>query len=173
MLKLIYKNNRRNPDPILASRTEATVVLAEFGITDNPWSDELNAVVHHCQRQKQGLRMVIWGTQDAIQKVQHVLLSDLMSVGGLLQGYKTRTILVHLSKDDPLPFRLGYCNNVTRSVLLLSPTGFKKGMDFMVTHLSWSPSLIVHLVSLLDIHRDVLTMLYVVIKCHICGLFDI
>ena len=167
MLTCNCEKHRRNPALILASRTEATVVLAEVGITDNPWSDELRAVVDHCQRQKQGLRMVIWGTQDAIQKVQHVLLSDLMSVGGLLQGYKTRTIMVHLSKDDPLPFRPGYASNVTRSVLLLSPTGFKKGMDFMVTHLSWSPSLIVHLVSLLDIHRDVLTLFNVVSKCHI------
>ena len=84
------------------------------------------------------------------------LLSGMMAVGGPLQGYKTRTITVHLSKDDPLPYRVAHCGNVTRMVLLLSPSGFKKGMDYMVTQGTWSPSLIVHLVGLMDILRDTL-----------------
>ena len=132
---------------------EATVVLAEVGISDKPWTEDLSDVVKHCQRQKQGMRMIIWGTTEAIQKVNRELLSEMLCVGGPLQGYKTRVISVFLSKDDPLPFRAGYSANVTRSVLLLSPTGFKKGMDYMVTQCSWSPSLIVHLIGLLDITR--------------------
>ena len=149
----VYK---RNPVVILASRTEATVVLAEVGVAEDPWTAELTAVVTHCHRQKQGLRMAIWGTTEAIHKVNQFLLSGMMAVGGPLQGYKTRTVTVHLSKDDPLPYRVAHCGNVTRMVLLLSPSGFKKGMDYMVTQGSWSPSLIVHLVGLMDILRDTL-----------------
>ena len=52
--------NRSNPGAILAGRTEATVVLAEVGISDKPWTEELSDVVKHCQRQKQGMRMIIW-----------------------------------------------------------------------------------------------------------------
>ena len=159
MLFFVCVYNRGNPDPILASRTEATVILAEVGITESPRTDELSVVVNHCQRQKRGVRLAIWGTPEAINKVHTHVLAELMSVGGPLQGYQTRTIMVFLSKDDPLPFRPTYSTNVTRAVLLVSPNPFKKGPDFMVSQSTWTPSLIVHLVSLLDMYMNALFVL--------------
>ena len=142
-------------------------MLAEVGVADTPWTSELADVVKHCQRQKQGMRMIIWGATEAIQKVHQFLLSEMMTVGGPLQGYKTRLLYLFMSKDDPLPYRAGYSGNVTRSVLLLSPSGFKKGMDYMVTQGTWTPSIIVHLIGLLDIIRGnlIACLSFVTIGC--------
>ena len=142
---------------IMACRTEATMVLCEVGTQENFWPPELNYMAEHGSKQRQGVRLAVWGTCDAVRKVDTGPIAERTAAGGLLTGYKRRCLAVHLSEDDPLPGRPPWSTNVSRSVLLVSPHSFKNCPDYMVTQMGWTASLVVHIKNVLDIIRTILS----------------
>ena len=95
--------------------------------------------------------MVLWGTDDSVQKAYKEQVSKLTAVGGILQGYRTRVINVFMPKDDPLPCRVSWSTNVIRQVLLVSPTMFKQYPDYVVSHIEWVPGMVNHIVAIMDV----------------------
>ena len=83
---------------ILNSRTEAHLLWTEVGVQENFWPEELEAAITHLCRQKGGFRVVLWGTADAIAKAQYGPVAKLTSVGGVLQGYRTRFIAAYIPR---------------------------------------------------------------------------
>ena len=138
---------------ILASRTEANLVVAELGVQGNFWSDELAATISHCSNQRGGLRLALWGTAEAVEAAAKGPVTNLIASDGLLPGYKSRIITVNLPQDDPLPFRISWSTSVVRQVLLLSPDMFSSGPDYFVILIGWCPAVINQLVHLLNVYR--------------------
>ena len=138
--------------PIMAGRTEAALVVCEVGVVEF-WPGELAAIIHHCYKQRAGMRLAVWGTPDSIDKAVKGPVAELLAAGGELQGYKSRIIDLYMAKDDPLPDKNTWCTNVHSKVLLLSPGGFRNSPSYMVTQWSWTPSLLVHLIHILDVFR--------------------
>ena len=98
--------------------------------------------------------MALWGTPEAVAQVTAGPLAKLLAAGGEFQGYKTRIITVHMPfvmNQDSLPGKQTFCQNVTRNVLLVTPTTFRNSMDYIVSHQQWSCSIVLHLIHILDV----------------------
>ena len=136
--------------PIMSSRTEAAVVMADLGTSNDVFADELRAMVEHCVKQRNGVKLILWGMCHAVQALVSGPLDAMMGAGGCLQGYRYRILNIHLPRDDPLPAKPTWCFNVKRAVLLVTPGTFRSCYDFVVTHQQWTPSLVKHFLHVLD-----------------------
>ena len=145
---------------ILSSRTEANLVVAELGVHGNFWSEELAATISHCSNQRGGVRLALWGTTESVEAAVKGPVTDLIAADGLLPGYKSRIITVHLPQDDPLPYRISWSTSVVRHVLLLSPDMFSSGPDYITSLIGWCPAVINQLVHLLNVHRTIFSLPY-------------
>ena len=144
--------------PLLNSRSEATLLVADVGgpggTAENPsyWPLELMQAIGYGKKQKFGMRLAIWCSDDDCELIMKGPMTKLLSTD--FRGYKVRVLSVFLPKDEPLAGKTVWNSNVCRKVILVSPTPFKKAWDVVVTHLSWTPTLIGHFVNVMDMLRS-------------------
>ena len=136
--------------PILKSRSQVNVMYMEVTPGQQMKGDVWGAIQVGLQQQS-GVRLIYWGSEQAIDEQLAGPLGRLMQEGQALGGYKTRMVNVHLYSDEPLGGKELHCKNVDRVALLLSPTPFRNTFTYVVSHLSWTPTILTHLLRCMEI----------------------
>ena len=139
--------------PILNSRSQVNLLYLEVTPGEQLQGDVLGAIQVGL-KQKSGVRLIYWGSEQAITEQLAGPLGKLLQEGQALCGYKTRKIQVFLPKDEPLGDRQQWGQNVNRVALLISPSTFKNSMTYITSHVPWTPSILSHLIKIMDITRS-------------------
>ena len=139
--------------PILNTRSQVNLVYVEVKTGEVLQGDVLGAIQVGL-KQKTGVRLIYWGSEEAISEQMAGPLGKLLQEGQALYGYKCRKVHIFLPKDDPLGEKEQYNQNVHRVVLLISPPPFRNSMNYVVSHVQWSPTILSHLIKCMDIIRS-------------------
>ena len=138
--------------PILNSRSQVNLMYVEVTVGQQLQGDVLGAIQVGL-KQKSGVGIIYWGTDEAIDEQLAGPLGRLLQEGQALGGYKTRMVKVFLQSDDPLGDKDLHCQNVDRVALLISPKPFKSTFTYVVSQLSWTPTILTHLIRCMDMIR--------------------
>jgi hypothetical protein len=95
----------------------------------------------------------MWGDPAAIKNIRDTQLWKLLEKGGALGGYKTKDITVYLPREHRYGARASGMNNVERIGCIMTPSYIRPGLSYAVSHIEWTPSVAMHLIDHLDLHR--------------------
>lgn len=111
------------------------------------------AAIEHGVKQEGGVRVVIWGPEGPVHNIRDNQIQPRLEGEGVMAGFKSREVVAHLARDDPLGGRAPGTLNVNRVALVLGPVTIKTSVDYMVFNIPWCPAVVGHLAWMLDTLR--------------------
>jgi hypothetical protein len=137
---------------ILDSRGLTDVVLIEVSHAGrDPLSDDiLLGALGKLSSQKNGVKVVIWGSVEAVARMQETSVKRLLTAPSPMQAYRVRQLTVYMPKEPSMGGGATGVQSVSRTCLILSPGPLRPSQPYIVSHIGWTPAIMTFCVGLMD-----------------------
>ena len=157
---------------IVKTRGSVDVVYIEVKDFNNPMEEDAMALLSHCSRLQGGVKIILFGSDEAMDIMQNRVLPRITESSSMLAGYKYRRIDVFMPRDDELGVKATGLLSVHRIALLLSLTTIKPSVGYICSLLPWSPVFVRFFVSLFELTGSILNNLSVPVPSERAGFFQ-